>query len=422
MAGSSHFTAICKVTIIPIDKVGSDPIELGAGTSYPFVTSVEIQRVYQRVSAVNISIEAPFEEGREILNSNMLLCGNKAVVSIRYPDDDKAHLEASGVISKGGVGLSITPNGLSGTIAVKGTSLSADYIKPIVLKGAAKTSEWLEKVVSEAGYKRLVISKRVKGLIDECEVQRNDTLAVLDYLDDWCSLNGFMWREIYDEGNLTSIIIFDEEETDKNKVSRVFVMRNSFIDTSYLSEIDFISAVGAESATAYPIISFSPELKQGFFANRETVKTKQVGITGDGKREDLSEDEVSIKTVKKGSNSKDTNVGGEDASADKTTTIKKLSDKEAGEVLSPIYRESTNRKADEKRLERLAAQRMVSYNANLTTFGIPEMEPGERIAVVGLGRLLDGIFTCKEVTQTWSAGKIETSIGIYNRNNGVDEV
>lgn len=424
MAGSSHYNAVCSIKIIPVDGSSESEIPLGVGTDFPFVTSVEVQRVFQRTGQITISIEAPFFEGREMLNGELFITGNRVEVTMSYPDDDKANFSVGGCILKGGIGLSMTPNGLSGTVSVSGMTITAQQVKPLALSGdpSTRTFDWLESVALEAGYRGLVVSERVKNEIGLIEVQSYESKELIQYIEDFCAMNGFIWFERYEtDGGLNSIIITDDEELDGPKVTRVFVMRDSFIDTGYLSEYDFIRSAGAEKAKAYPIISFSPELTQGFFANKETVKVKQVGIVADGQREDKSEDESTVRTVKRGVKTKDQNAGGEDAKAGNSVTIKKVDESTAGMTVSPLYPEGKSRDADTKRLSRMTARRMVSYNASLNTFGIPDLEPGERVALVGLGQLFDGIFTVKEITQTWTAGKIETSLGIFGRSNGVKE-
>tara|TARA_Y100000310_G_scaffold331323_1_gene404660 strand:+ start:636 stop:1904 length:1269 start_codon:yes stop_codon:yes gene_type:complete len=422
MSGSSHYSANCTITIIPSDATKSSPTKIGPGTSFPFVTSVEIQRVFKLTSQITISVEAPFHEGKEMLNGPLFYTGNKVLVTMSYPDDEASILEVSGIIFKGGIGLSLTPNGISGSVTVKGTSLAGDRIKSIVVADpSTETFEWLEDVVDQAGYLGVEASDRVKGEINLITVQSNGAKPVIEHLEDFCLHNGFLFSEIFSGDGTVSILIFDEEELDKNKVKRVFIMRDSFIDTEYLKKYDFINATGAVSAKAYPIISFSPELSSGFFANREIIRVKQVGINAKGEREDRAEDEDSLKAVKRTIGSDDQEAGLSDAKAGNTVTIKALEPNEAGINVAPIYPEGKDSRAEEKRVTRIASERMTSYNASLTTFGIPEIEPGERIAVVGLGGLLDGVFLIKEVTQTWNAGKIDTTLGIYGRNNGVPE-
>ena len=185
------------------------------------------------------------------------------------------------------------------------------------------------------------------------------------------------------------------------------------METAYLANFDFIRNAGAEGATAYPIISYSPELTSGFFANQETKKTASRGITGDGKVESETEDAKKQKAVKQGIKGGDDSDGTEDQKAGGTQTNEAVDEKTTGQNISPLYPETKNRDADKKRLTRIMGRSMVSYNASLATFGIPDLEPSEKIAVVGLGALLDGVFTVKEVTQVWNSGKIDTTVGIY---------
>lgn len=419
MAGSSHFNALCQITI---HTVNGEDVAMGVGTDYPFVTSVQVTRVFERSSDISVTLEAPFREGREMMNSDLFHSGNKITIRMSYPDDSKAQFEVQGVILKGGVGLSVTPNGISGSLSVRGTSITSEQKKPMVQPGENYDAfVWLKAVVVEAGYVDLIASERIKNDLSIIDTQFNGANSLEGHLEDFCMMNGFRWVENYDMDRGGNIIeILDDEEIDIKPVSRIFVMRDSFMDTAYLANNEFIKNAGAEKATAYPIISYSPELTGGFFANTETKKASLRGIDGDGKTETEDETAKSVRSVKQGIKGGDSSDGTEDQQAGGTTTVKAVDEKTTGEVISPLYPETKDREVDKKRLVRVMSRNLISYNASLTTFGVPDLVPSERIAVVGLGALLDGIFTVKEVTQVWSAGKIDTTIGIYGRTNGVD--
>lgn len=418
MAGSSHYNAICTMKIIYGDKVNSNDREqpIGPGTAFPFVTGVTVIKKQAYTSQITLSIEAPFHEGREILNGPMLYTGNILEVTMRYPDDDKAVLTARSTIFKGGIGLTLTPNGISGTITAEGKAQTARYIKPIVAADTEPTFDWLRRVVIESDFTNLIATERVIKSINETNYVCNDKRAVFDMFEDFCVMNDLVWIENPDTFEIT---ILDDEEIDKDKVKRVFVMRNSFIDTGYLSKYGFLSGATLPNPRVYPIVSFSPELSAGFFTNKEAVKVIRTGIRRDGTREIEEKDENSV-SVKRTTKSEDGAVGAEDIKAGARTTVAVLTEGQAAEITHLAHPESDDRKGDDDRHTRSVHRRLMAYNANLTTFGIPELEPAERVAVVGLGDLLDGIFVVQDVTQTWSAGKIETSMSIYGRNAGIE--
>lgn len=417
MAGSSHYNAICNMKIIFGDKVNSAEQEqaIGPGTQFPFVTSVTVMKKQAYTSQITLEIEAPFAEGREMLNGPMFYTGNILEITMRYPDDDRAVLTARSTIFKGGIGLTLTPNGISGTITCEGKAQTARYIRPIVAANTEPTFDWLRRVVIESDYSALLATDRVIKSINETGYVCNDKRAIFDMFEDFCVINDLTWVENPDTFEIT---ILDDEEVDKKKVGRVFVMRNSFIDTGYLSNYGFLEGATLPNPRVYPIVSFSPELSAGFFTNKEAVKVIRTGIRRDGQREVEEKDETTA-SAKRTTKSTDGAVGSDDIKAGSRRTAAKFSEGAAAEITSLAHPENDDREGDNERHKRSVNRRLMAYNANLTTFGIPELEPTERVAVVGLGDLLDGIFVVQDVTQTWSAGKIETSMSIYGRNAGL---
>lgn len=417
MAGSSHFNAICTIKLTYGDKSGSGESvkNLGPGTEFPFVTGVTVVRLFERTGQITLNIDAPFQEGREILNGPLLYTGNTLEVTMRYPDDDRAILVAYGVILKGGIGLTLSPNGISGTITAEGTAQLAKVIKPMVPTKTTSTFEWLTSIALEAGYVELNASERVVKLINETGYSNNEKKPVFELFEDFCSANYLTWIEGAGDQSIT---ILDDEEIDKDKIKRVFVMRNSFIDTGYLDQYGFLQGATLPNPRVYPIISFSPELSAGFFTSREGVKVIRTGIKADGTREVSEKDESDVGS-KRTSKSNDGPAGAEDVKAGNNKTVSQLREGEAAEVIPLAHPEADDRRGEDERHKRAVEVRTQAYNASLTSFGIPDVAPSERVAVVGLGDLLDGIFMVKEVTQTWSAGKIETTMSIYSRNAGV---
>jgi hypothetical protein len=418
MAGTNHYTAVCSIKVKLGDKTtsGEREIDIGPGTAYPFVTAVEINRMFKDTGQLSLTIDAPFYEGRELLNSPIFYTGNTLEVTLRYPDDDDSIITVNAVMFKGGVGLTLTPNGISGTITARCVAQSAETVTPVVALPTEPTFSWLERIITDSGYTALNASDRIKETVNTIQYVSNEVVALFDRFRDFCEANHLIWIE---DPSLTEVTIIDEEDLDKGDVKRVFVMRNSFVDTAYLKDYDFLEGRLQANPKVYPIVSYAPEIPAAFFTNAEGVKIVRTGINKEGRREVQTEDENTA-GVKATTKSTDEPIGAVDIKAGDRQTVTAMEDGAAAEVITNHHPEADDRAADENRHRRATQGRMAAYNANLTTFGIPEIEPGERVAVVGLGDLFDGIFMVKEVTQSWSAGSIETSIGIYGRNAGVE--
>lgn len=416
MAGSSHYNAVCTITVYIGDKANATEhaVRIGPGSAYPFITGVTIERKQGLINQITLSVDAPFEEGRALLNGPLFYTGNIIEVTIRYPDDDKAILKATAVVIKGGIGITLTPNGISGTISAEQAPVMARRTKPTPAAEAEPTFTWLEGLVLECGYTALEASEKTVGVINRISRPAPEVAPLLDQFENFCTDNNLSW---WADAEIGAITVLDEEDVDKGLVTRVFVMRNSFIDTGYLSKYGFLDGKLGSNPRAYPIISYSPEINAGFFVNREAIKTIRTGIKADGTREVESHDETTA-GVKKTSKSEDGAAGSEDIAADGIKTVKQFEENEAAEVVSLYYPEHDDRSPEDKRHIRAVQNRARAYGANLNTFGIPDIEPNEIIAVVGLGDLLDGLFVVNQITQTWSAGALETSIAIYSRNAG----
>lgn len=417
MTGSNRFSAVCTIKFTLGDKTNSDAktVMVGPGTEFPFITGVTVQRVFQRTGQVTLSIDAPFHEGREMLNSPLFYTGNTIDITLRYPDDPRSVLRFTAVVLKGGIGLTLSPNGIQGSITAEGCTQVARVVRAVPMAETETPYDWLTKIVTESGYSALNASDQLIESINQSGFVSPSSDYLFDIFERFCAISRITWLE---DPETREITIFDDKDIDTEKVQRVFVMRDSFIDTAYLNKYEFLNGNITSNPRVYPIVSYSPEISAGFFTHGEAVKVTRTGIRHDGTRDVASIDENSA-DVKQTTKSADPAAGSQDIKAGSIKTVKAFEEGEAGEVIPLSHPESLDASADAEVHRRAVQSKLAAYNANLTTFGIPDITPGERIAVVGLGDLLDGIFIVKEVNHTWSAGKIETSIGIYGRNGGI---
>jgi hypothetical protein len=92
----------------------------------PFLTGVSVKREFKMPTEITFSIDVPYELGLDILNSTMFLTQNVVTVKIGYPEGPVSQTYY-GILLKGGLGLEINAEGLSGTLTANPLSKGAFY-------------------------------------------------------------------------------------------------------------------------------------------------------------------------------------------------------------------------------------------------------------------------------------------------------
>ena len=397
MAYPSRYTANCRVQIT--DEDGNVYL-LGIGTPFPFVTGVTLEIQYGSVSTGTIEIDAPFHEGLEMLGSSIFNYSNSVMITMGYPNSNSQTGVFVGSMLEGGSGLSLSPEGLTGSIAVANANLQTFFGKSAVV--VSDIRNFLETEVKRAGYGGIEISDNADAVIQNIgNFKKSGFMTPLDNLQTFCRIYNLLWHLENQDGNNVFVIETLQDMLGK-QATRMFVMRGGLFNQENI----------------YPIINFAPEVIAAMFANRRAHRSaiRMSYINKDGEMETIEQTPQNV-DVPQGSDK----VEIEDArqiNIDGVETARATDQTEAGTQMQVIDSETDNNATNEQGLLGQVTQGLKSVNASLTSVGIPEIQIQELVKVVGCGDIFDGVYKILQITHTWSGGEIETVLTLF-RNEPV---
>tara|TARA_Y100000310_G_scaffold328163_1_gene395793 strand:- start:2257 stop:3543 length:1287 start_codon:yes stop_codon:yes gene_type:complete len=125
----TYYGAIAQVKLYDRKGAGESgeipSVSLGAPGRFPFVTGVSVQLAQGGIPSVSVNLNAPYSAGREMLDHGTLFSlGNVISTRIGYPDSGEFTDWYSCILNQGGMGLILSPDGLSGSITGAASALS----------------------------------------------------------------------------------------------------------------------------------------------------------------------------------------------------------------------------------------------------------------------------------------------------------
>lgn len=389
---------------------------------FPFLTGVSIVRALAEegdVNTVTISIEAPFEAGREMLNSTMFYTQNTVVVKIGYIDGPILD-DIYGFIKDGGVGLELTPDGISGSITATPLSKSAFY-KDTGLKDKSDGKSFEDNIrlraemmgyqinfdgVSGDAFEKASKIARIRSLRSD-GVPYGNLEAVQEMARSLnLSFEITMGQELVggvpSSNQVPELRFFDAVALSEEPARRNFVMRGQF----------------DQETSTYPIISYSPELSPGLFAmggDGSAGNVKGAKIADDGTCR--VEEALPVQSEVSGSRTTEKGTEGEpqDLEAEGPFSVKVLVDAALSVTGMGGFRMLTPEADSESDKNELRTYQDIrwaeehAYPVNITLPGIPDLRAGETVKVTGLGALFDHNHFVLEVTHNLTAGSFETT-------------
>lgn len=374
---------------------------------FPFITAVTVnfQQTWD-VATISFTVDAPFQVGLAMLNSNMFRAGNQIEVVIGYPDGPKSH-PFYGFLHQGGVGLELTPNGLTGTVTCHSYSKVETYEHALrtnnlkeAFEGAAIGSGRYKTVRYEGGadaafaefsnYK--MTGFKVYSDVIELAHRLTNTWSVPD-ADELLA------------GKVETLVVNYGPDQKSGKPTRKFVMRGQFSEEG--------------GVFTYPIDSFGPQMDSGWFVispgSASGVQAPRVNdagevVTTEAKPEDSEEkagqDEVAADAVE------DRQVPAGEGGQEKQYN-KQPGDKEATATFVVPGAAEEWQEVMLKNLQTHMARRD-GWKANIVTVGIPDIRAQEVCEVLGMGTLYNGIWTIDGVTHQCALGNFTTTLQVHS--------
>ena len=419
----AYTNAWCYVELIPKQGKG-EPFVINLET-FPYLTSVKVTKNLGMVTEIGLDLDLPFDTGLKLLNGQIaqgcLLVGSFVRVRMGYGDPANAtngvvSQEFIGFLSKGGMGLSLSPNGVSGTITAVG-------VNPAAVRTAAPAENTLlkefERRIEYAGYGGYQVSQTARAIFDDLMATERDgglsAIAVswlsraMDHLS-WINLMledaGLVGTVLHSaaDGKSTLIITLI---TDASKLTQfVFVMRGGF-------DYDDQGRL-----TTYPIVNFSPEQQAVLFAggaDPAELSMMMGTIDRDGNLQVVIK-EAKDNEVAPTVTGENLTPNPEDSQQNGVVTDRALAKDgdqtvEVGAIVTSPPPETPNMAAAmEKGLVNELGKFVPGISATLTTFGIPHIDTGIFVLVEGVGAMFTGIYMVLGMTHSWIGNDIETSL------------
>ena len=429
--GMIYANAWCTVEFIP--REGAGEIFSVNCVDFPFITSVKVTKNLGMVAEIVIDIDMPFDVGMQFLNNELapgVLFAN-TLVQVRmgygdpYSESSKAPISEIflGILNKGGMGLELTPTGLSGSITA--VSVTPQAARLAASDNGLTLEQEFRKRVELAGYTlgfevdpaaRAVFDVLMKQPKNSIPFASNGAVRHIEYVDLLLFYSNLSWsQQSTTEGNRLTVQSLTSMST---LIKYRFVMRGGF---------DYDAQGNIKS---YPIVSFAPEQKEVmFYAGTDPASLQAGSIEIDSKgnlvvrtitalEADIprSIPSESAATPNPQSDNRGKKPGRGNRRGGTTTAVPTVVDRPMGrkeigglkEVPSP---ETPNlAEAMFAGLTVQASRFIPGITATLTTFGVPDIKPGIYVVVENVGALYQGTYSLNGVTHTWSGKEIESAL------------
>jgi hypothetical protein len=385
---------------------------------YPFLTGVTVTIDRQLTSVLQVTIDAPFEEGIAMLSEDAggaspFNTNNLIKVRIGYSDMNLWTPWYYGQLANGGDGLTIGPEGVSGTVSAKMNNWQMSYIS-LNTPQVNNAREFLQVIADgmgmtlEVGPQALVILSREtdigKGL-----TWLSFTKTNMEVLQSLCAKRGLVCTSVFkDDGAPDVLKVYAAAEIANGaamagKKRNMYVMRGQF----------------SPQTQQYPILSWGPDESLanwfGSTARGSNAGLSMAGInkfTGNPVALDVMpyDEPVPLAGGK---------VTAKGAAQDRSSGEKKLDVKASAQMKPDLATAPVNEASDAQATEDLKQQgtsKMTDGNqaaqATLRTIGVPDQDVLELIEVRGLCPRFDGPYEVWTVTHTFTPGSYEMEMKV----------
>lgn len=387
---------------------------------YPFMSSITVAVEKELITTFQIGFEAPYEEGIALMNESPgpFDVGNMVKARIGYSDMNLFTPWYKGMLQQGGEGLTVEPDGLSGSVTAQVVTDQAFYHdiggQAPFDPGYKDPKVTLEKVCEQIGMKLVLLSGGTAALTDVLLSWGDGTghhkpwkplgktwMEMLKYI---CDKAACSWW-IGDKDGEDVIYVDSKSAISSGKSSkevnpnppRNFVMRGKF----------------DPAANQWPIISFGPDPSLASWVGDTPSPARHGGSTAFydefGK---LNHIEVpALESV-------DAVYGKKPAGKPKNKVVdKKQMNKELEKGKTETeYLSQPGAPSGADGAKRDVANRGSMGNpaamANIETLGIPDLFPFELANVYGCSKRFDGPYNIQGYTHTFSASTFNTTVKV----------
>lgn len=368
----------------------------------PIVESVNIEIGMGLMGKVGVEISAPYDLGIALLQSKLFTIGSVIEVQIGYPKLGRFLPWFSAMQSKPTInlsqeeGLSATLNGEAGAFASMRSSSSetydGSYADIIATIANQESNQWT-----------LSLPQPPTGTDDALYMPRSGVSQ--GNTPDWPFI-----MHLCRLANCDAYIAQDPQQPGRN---RIMVLRRSQ-SMAEIPRFTFVSRGRSDFINTYPLLEFESTAEQVWLpSNYGEVTAADLDADTGAIISATARPEDSATARGPG----DSGAGGRPTRVEGTTVAlesTRRDERGTGERLSPSARASaTPREVVASRSEE--GQQSGGLNANMTSFGLPELLPGEVIRIVGAG-IFDGNYGVETVQHTASAEEWTMSVKLLSNS------
>lgn len=366
---------------------------------YPFLVAATISRRENAVAMTNLTFSAPFDEGRDLLDSTTFSVGNVVAVRIGYSDTGEFTDWFYGQLNQGGNGLTLSPDGLSGSVSVQPFAAHAGYF-PVEVSVARTPVAVLEYCAQRIGFSVRYRGGARQRLVDAAEGWEFEfgTRSYLSVIRHVCLSHNCTYLHGVDGDGQPEMLVSYEPDIHAEPPRVTFKMRGSF----------------DPSVSQYPIMSWSPDQNvANWVAVAEPSSARGVRASH---LSDVNDQVVSV--VADAGNSEvrlGSRFDGSPPPKDVTLPLgrnvpKVVVDIESdGDEFVPAHYETASAASLLLRAQAVRGRGVAGFAMELNSVGIPELNVQDLVNVLNVGARNEGVYKVEGVTDNWSeAGWLTT--------------
>lgn len=379
----------------------------------PFVTGISVTLGHNIISSINVTFDIPYEKGIELLDSNIFAHKNPIAVRLGFIDPDMITPWYYGVLYQGGIGLEISPNGLTGTISARNAPEQTSYEPTGDEKTEDKTAlDVIERIGEYLGYDVDVKDNAAERLNIVYEEGRSPVVhgnkTNWDILRNLTDLYGVRyWIGSKDAGGQAVQTLFVESELDmtSGKANRKYIMRGKFDPVSL----------------QWPIFTISPSSNAAIWDGLppdNTAKGAKASYVDDRRGEvvtvEVEQKDLNVHTsgVISESESEDVEVEGFKVDASQTDRAAK-----GGTISLPAEGGEKGEVDIREQLTSICQSGSAGLRISINTIGTPMEVPGNLILVNGCSKRYDGLYMIEKITHTFANGDFSSTIDALRRGS-----
>jgi len=396
-------------------------------TSYPFLTSVTMSwDANMTIGGMLVGIDMPYDYALHALDATVTPFKQNNLVKTRIGYASGGWTEwAHGVLAAGGKGLSMNPDGLSGTLEINtipmkpsGYTISKDILK----NSGYDPTKLLRLLARELGYEiditpNASLNMNAWKLLEPKTTSFNSRYnfyAGLDGKGIWeafrivCKENdcSFLTREV---NNNKKIIIHTEKDLTFGNVN----------DNQFVNKYVIRGIVDSEN-NQYPCYGFSPKSDETVWLTHIPTSAAS-GSNGYGIDTETAKDvEHSVKSEDqddardgKVDNTEPQDIKASDGMEKYIADTFKADGKLGTFMSAPILPNGIE--MFKNQVNKFQRQGDPGFHIDISTLGVPNEKVGNLCQLWGAGVLFNGTYYIERMTHSWSPGTWDMTLGVHRR-------